>query len=260
MTLHNEALKGTGPIPIDQGIYETSSTQKATLGTRVAFADGRVFRYGRCGATKLRNGLFVTSAAPIATNCLNIPVGAAAVTGTYDVLIATHEPVTTAAEGYLMINDAQGEGVMYKIKTCAADTGTSTNWTSLGLYDPIVLGLVTASEATIVFNPYDVLTLVSATTDSVVGVPPIQVPIGYYFWVQTWGLSNVLANGTAPAGCLLVAAASGAATIATTGLNALVAPQSTGASITSLAVPVGYQYGTVGVSGEFKPVWLQIAP
>lgn len=230
-----------------QGIYEQSSTQMAPLGTRIAFADGRVFRYARAGGTALSPGKFVKPTELTSANWVNKAASAAVAAGLYSVTLATTTAITTAAEGWLQINDADGEGIQYKIKKTAANGTTSTS-TDVTLYDPIATALTTSSEGTIILNPYYYTVVCSAVTDVILGVPPIAVTAEYYYWLQTWGMACVWSEGVPAAG-----------------YPVQVAVQATGsiAGVTNKAADTTAQVGImqyVGVDEEYKPVYLTIAP
>lgn len=238
-----------------QGIYEESTTQNAPLGTRLQVGE-RVFRYASNGTTALAAGKFVKSIVVPSSN-INKAVAAAAATGDYTVTLTTSYAVTTAVDGYMQINDEAGEGLQYKIRLCEANADTSTS-TDFTLYDPIITALTTSSEATIVYNQYQGLTIVSATTDRVMGVPPIPVTAStssttYYFWLQTWGPACILSEGTPPAGESVVHAISGSIGGVTTAIAA-------GGFGTGTTIPSVGRMMLVGVDTEYKPVYLTICP
>jgi len=233
-------------IKPQQGIYEISATQKATLGTRIEFNDGRVFYYAKAGSSNLSAGKLVMSEGVAQ---VNKSVSAAVSVGEYSVTVATSSAITTAQEGFLQVNDSDGEGLQYKIKTCAANSTTST-YTDFTLYDPVSKALTTNSQVTVVYNPFKNLVVTGTTKiGKVVGVPPVDVTADYYFWCQTWGLANILCDGTPAADTLVtlgsVAGSFGALDVATGS-----------AGVTN--VPIGRTYGTVGVDTEYKPVWLSL--
>uniref|UniRef100_A0A6M3LKY1 Uncharacterized protein n=1 Tax=viral metagenome TaxID=1070528 RepID=A0A6M3LKY1_9ZZZZ len=237
-----EYIKGYGPIPPDQGVYSESATQKAILGSRLEFHDGRVFRYAKAGATALAAGKFMKIGAGAVVMSLNVTVGAAATTGTYTATVATPAAVTTLEEGYLQVNDGTGQGCQYKIKYTAANADTATS-TDVTLYDPLAAGLLTSSEVTILYNPYEQCEVSSAVTDILIGVTPIAVTAEYYFWLQTWGVACVVSEAATAAGNVAEPGAAGGTTVNN-------ADSALDAAVMML----------VGVSTEFKPVMLRITP
>jgi len=245
--IYQEAMVGDPLIRPAQGIYEESSTQKAPLGTRLAFSDGRVYRYALNGSTALAAGKPVKSLAS-GSDLVNLLVQSAAAIGTKTVTVSTAAAMTTLAEGYLCINDNTGQGLMYKIKKSAANASTSTH-TDITLYDPIYTALDTTSECIVVPSPYYGVTVATADgEENIIGVPPIAVTASYYFWLQTWGICNVLRADTAAVGNDL--------TTQTTTANA-VGERTAGTSNTGY---IGHGWGCAGVATEYRPVMLRIAP
>jgi len=247
--MYNEGLKGVGPIPPAQGIYQMSATQMAPLGHRVAFSDGRVFRYAKAGGTDLVAGKVVTPSAINLDTNKNIETTSAI--GSYEITVSTAAARTTSEGGFVCINDGTGQGLMYRIKTAVAGTtATSTNFT---LYDPIATATVAGTdEAIILANPYLDLVLAHATIDAPTGISPIAVTAAYYFWVQTWGIAMVLCGSTAQTeGSML--------TYSTT--DGAVSTYAATATSLILTTPIiGYQYGAAAVDTEYFPIYLQITP
>ena len=239
-------------VPPDQGIFEESSTQRAGLGTRIAFEDGRVYRYAKNGATALAAGKFVKAGALVAQ--ATKAVSAAVVVGNNDVTLTTSSAITTATDGYLQIDTGSGmTGQQYKIKTCAANATTATS-TDFVLYDPIAVALTTSAYGTVFYNPYEQCEVVSAVTDIALGVPCIPVTAEYYFWLQTWGPACVLSDGTPAAGFMVTMSASNAGTTTSLPFSAGLAGTSTvGTQL------VGSQW-QVGVNGLYKMVNLMLMP
>ena len=251
---YGEALKGDHiSIPPAQGIYETSSTKKAPLGTRVAFADGRVYRYAYNGATALVAGRPVRS---IGTAQYNKTVASTATTGAYSFTLNTAQAITTATDGFVYGNDSTGEGLIYKIKTCAA--GTTTTDTDITLYDPITVALTTVSEMSVMYNPYYAVVVVDSVLNDVVGVPPMAIPASHYFWLQTWGVCPVYVQGTGINGQTAYLNTSTAVGVQASALAYMPTAGSAGLSLPATAI--GRFYGYVNASTEFTPVWLMIAP
>jgi len=240
---YREALKGTGPIPPAQGIYNESSTQKAVLGTRLEFNDGRVFRYAKNGATALVAGKLVKVGAIAHVTNVAVATAATTVINPHLVTVGTTSACTSAEEGYLQVNDAAGEGRQYKIRLTAASIATATE-TDVTMYDPINYDLTTSSEVTLLYNQYEQCEVATLGTDIILGVSPIPVTAEYYFWLQTWGITNVLQGGATTAGVMVSTETS-----------------SGGVSISygDTTPCLGTQM-LVGVDGEYKPVWLRITP
>jgi len=178
-----------------QSIFKASSRQLEELGTIVSLKDGRVFAYAKAGASNLAAGKITQSAAPD-SNALNKAVGAAVAVGGTQITVTFGGAVTENAykDGYMHVNDANGEGYIYRVKGHPA--GTSS--VPVDLYDPIRYALVAStSEVTFTKHPQDSVIVYPTTGTSVpVGVPLIAVTASYYFWNQVKGPAVVLTDGT----------------------------------------------------------------
>lgn len=228
-----------------QGVYQTSASAKEEVGTKRVLKDGREFFYAKAGASGISAGKLQMPAA-IAADVTNKAAVAAAV-GT-QVLTLTIGSATYAADyfkgGYLQINDAAGEGHQYEIESnTAVAAGTSI---SVTLSDGIRVALTTASEFTLVHNPY-MATIESATEENTpLGVAPVAVTAAYYYWCQAKGLACVLTIGTPAVGTMLVPGATAG------GLKAM-------DTTLDIDMPVvARAFGTAGVATEYKPVILCI--
>ena len=228
-----------------QGVYQISSTAKETLGTLRILADGRKFRYAKAGATALSPGK-MSVAADVAAAVLNKACPATAVGET--VLTLTTASATYAEDyfkgGAMHINDEAGEGHAYPIVgSSAVSAGTSIVVT---LEEPIKVALTTSSEFTLVHSPW-MATVESTTEESLpVGIPPVDVTAAYYYWSQTGGPAIALYDGNNAIGSMLTLdATAGALTAINTTLD--------------IDQPIcAIAWGTVGVSTEYKPVFLKI--
>jgi len=225
-------------------IWENSSTQQHKLGTKAETADGRVFRYVKAGATALVPGKLYDAPAT-AANHSNIAVASAAAIGATTVTVTLGATAATAnqySEGYLVVNDATGEGYTYQIKSHpAADASASL---VLTLEDPIKVALTTSSEVTLVHNQYNGVVIHATTEVSIsVGAAVQAVTATYYGWLQTRGVCSLLCN-------------------ATTGIGLGVAASDTtnagGGEISDgILTDIGYQVAA-GVATEYNPVFLNI--
>ena len=177
-----------------------SATQLFPIGSTLITDDG-VYRYARCGADSVSIGKLLQQAAVgNAAQIRNVAVEADAAIGATSVTITTPTGDLTAdylKDGYLFVNDATGEGAVYKIKSHpAASAATSCVIT---LVDPLEVALVAeTSKVGLRKNLYDAV-IVNPIT-------PTGIPIGvvnhssftatYYAWIKTKGIVAVLTNGT----------------------------------------------------------------
>lgn len=235
-------------IPIDQSIYEESTTQKTRLGTRLAVGD-RVFRYARLSASAdVSAGDVLCYPVSSASHASAILTVSAATTGATSVNVTASAAMTADeyTDGYLSIASQalSGGGIMYRVKQ--QDSGTGVGMT-LKLYDPVAVP-ITAGPGDLTPNRYNKVKADSKVTGIPAGVAPIDVTTSNYFWLQTWGPASALGSIALSAGFPLVLGTAG-------GLVTYVAPgASSGARIIA-------QQGTIiSVATQANVVELFITP
>ena len=174
-------------IVIRQGIYQESLTQKADLGRFIDLEDGRRYRY--CKAEGAITKGHVCQSAAVVGDQMDIAQTAILAIGDKDDLSIVVDAAPTKndyAEGFLFVNDGDGQGEMYKIKK---NSGASPCIVSL--YDAIRVATASGSELSMIQSKYkDVFVCAAGAqpTGAIVGVPNITVTTGgYYFWAQTKG-------------------------------------------------------------------------
>lgn len=184
-----------------QGIFEESATQKMPLGHIRPVADGRLYAYAQAGAVALAAGKLTQNVAPVA-NHLNCVVYAAAAIGAKTVQVTLGATALTAnyyKNGWLHVNDATGEGHLYKVRGHAAADASAV--ATIYLYDAIRVALTTSSEVTLTVAEQSAVIVAPTTlTASIAGVPPIAVTATYYFWNQVKGDCCCLIDGTVAIG------------------------------------------------------------
>lgn len=248
MPYSNPILTGGGPA--NQSIYEVTTEPRHAIGTRGVLPDGRVFRYASSkDAAAIPKGQLAMAEVIPAAQANDNPSAAAAL-GALEVSITLSASQTHAkddfANGYLIVNDAAGEGETYAIKgSTAVAAGTAITVT---LFDEIREALTTSSEVTLMKNPWQHVDLAAAGhVHMAVGVPQVTIPIGstdtQYAWVQTWGVCAGWDDAATAIGAVLQS-----------GTTAGQFEVGDGA-----AQPVGVQLYT-GVATEYYPKFLTIAP
>src|SRR5678815_3232104 len=155
-------LTGT-PQSFGQPLFKSQSTQDVPLGTLAYTADGRVFRYAKCGATATVAGsLYQTAAELTDHDHLSVTATAIGATQVTVTLGATAVTENQYAGGLLVVDSTPGEGYSYIIGSHpAADASAACVFT---LLDPIVIALTTGSEVTLTPNPYYGVIITPATT------------------------------------------------------------------------------------------------
>lgn len=224
----------------------STATPTVKLGSRATTRDGRVFYYAQAGAVALVAG-DVLQAAAIIANHANCAVTATAA-GSFSAAVtpgATGGAANLYQDGYVNVSTTPDGGSYYVIDRHAAIT-SSTEFT-LFLKEPIQVAWTTSTKLDLVMNKHKNVIQCPATTltGDVVGVAPVAVAIGGYFWMQTWGPCAVLISGTPGAG-----------------LRAYVPSGVAGSAVVDPADAAGTVIGTMmrtGVDTKWKMVDLRIA-
>lgn len=184
-------LQGLVGGPTGQKCNEVSNTQRYDLGARLVKGDGRVFRYGRCGAslTDMKHGVknynpLVTELAEIVSACA---AGATSLTVTFDGDFWTKD--TLAKDelygGYISLyngTDVRDQRMIIS-NTALTEGGACT----IGIDEPIVTAVGSAFKCEVLTNPYHDLRNINDGFSSVMGMPAALPTTGQYFWIQTWG-------------------------------------------------------------------------
>lgn len=274
-------------VLLTQGdIYKDGGTvRKYPLGTRGYTRDGRVFRFARNGTVALKVGRLVQSEAvptfaddQILKAAGTVTSGATKCALTFSTNVASTAKNTADYynEGYLFVNDGDGEGQLVQINThelfsSAAAEGVSTIQFMPG--DELTTRVTTASEWGVIANPYErVIIPANAVTGIILGIAPRAVDASDYFWLQTWGPSTCLVfstNSNIPAaGYAMVHAATTVGSVmryygdATTKKSSVGLCFSTGWRASQILLskqPIGTVM-EVGATGEFGMIDLKLAP
>jgi hypothetical protein len=236
-------------IPIDQGIYEESSTQKARLGTRLVVGD-RVFRYARLATSANVNaGTLLCCPDPVASHSDNICKASVQTAGanfiTCSASAGNEFTANQYAEGYVAVGSTGlgGGGIMYRVKSHASGAAVP-----FYLYDNVATA-VAAGPAGLIPCLYNKVLQGNAEAALGAGVAPVAVTTGNYFWCQTWGPAAVKCSASHAAGLILrVGVSGGAASVV---------------AITELTVgggPIGQNFNVAAVGSDACPVMLKINP
>jgi len=188
--------------------------------------------------------MLAVAAAQTATH-ENCAVNAAAAAGTREVSLTLGAGAVTAnqyAGGYLVVNDAAGEGRLYAISGHpAADASASL---TVALDQEIAVALTTSSEVSLVLNPWSgAVIAVTDQLDMPVGVPNVTIPANDFGWIQTRGACAVLADETLAIGVSV-----------TTGTSVAGAVEAVDA-VSEPLVGIALQ---AGVDTEYRAIYLQI--
>lgn len=173
------------------------------VGQRAYTADGCRWRWVLNGAAALVTGNVIQSPAQILNHqrctAAVAAIGATSITAT---LGATAATLNQYAEGYAMIQLTPGNGYRYSISGHAAAALSAALTVNLIREETVQVALTTSSKVTFIPNPYSgvIQSPVTTLTGIVVGVAQYPIEIGYYGWIQTWGMACVLNVGTTGVG------------------------------------------------------------
>lgn len=235
-------------IPIDQSIYEPNTTQQAPLGTRLKLAD-RTFYYAQASAS-VGAGTVLCAAAPVASHQSGLMAIAATSAGA-KVISGTSSAAVTAnfyAEGYFGEALGAGAGEMYRVKINAAG---STGF-GITLYDGLNTTITSGVGFWLTPNIYKNAYVGSQGLDLAVGVAPVAVTSGAYFWLQTWGQANPTHVAATPAAAVLH--------LGTTGSVTTTFDATTGGGTAAVAYQIGKNSRLAATAGQANPVFLSIQP
>jgi hypothetical protein len=238
-------LTGT-PQSFGQPLYQSKSTADVPLGTIAYTADGRMFRYARCGATATVAGKLYQTAAEL-TNHDNLAVSAASIGATRITVTLGNTAVTANqyAGGMLAVDTTAGVGYGYIISSHpAADASAACVFT----IDPpgLIVALDTNSRVTLTPSPYADVIITPATTltGAPVGVATYIIAATEYGWLQVKGPAAVLIQGTPGVGNAVVSPGSAAGAVTTDPANA--------------ATPIIGTMMVAGADGEYNQVLLNL--
>ena len=177
---------------------ETASAEHA-LGTKMVLPDGRTFYYAKNSSAAITSGgMIVDGIAAVAAHDMDVPPTAAQSVG--DNTISLEVPTTDLTEnqykdGYLIFNDADGEGEVYRIVSHPAHDASDDNTVIITIEDEgLQTAITTSTEAQLIYNPYTNVKLIDGDgtmTTGPLGVTTIPVTASYYCWLQTSGIASV---------------------------------------------------------------------
>jgi hypothetical protein len=175
------------------------------------------------------------------------------------------------ADGYLVVENSTMSGVagqIVKIKsnTLASDTSSTGTYyytdVTFNDDDSLLGGLDTDGTIQLIHNEYYKVVPYSVATTlvgKILGVAPVAVSSGSYFWLQTWGQCVARVQDVSVLGEMLVP------NELTTGATGTFAPLDGATGTTSSVVSLmkgmlGYQLGASSGSGDYGLIFLTISP
>jgi len=187
--------------------YAESSTQLFPLGSQLHYGNN-IYRYGQMGSGAVTAGKLVQHAAVIA-NHTNMTATATTAAGETAISVETAGDTDLTlnqyADGYLWVNDANGEGQTMRVKSNPVHDHSADPSVVITTYDPLKTALTTSSELSLIANPYTGLIVAPATeTGCVMGATLIDMTASYYGWFTVSGPQALLSVGTLVVGNIAV--------------------------------------------------------
>ena len=177
---------------------ETATAEHA-LGTKMVLPDGRTFYYAKNSSAAISSaGMIVDGIAAVAAHDMDVPPTAAQSVG--DNTVSLEVPTTDLTkdqykDGYLIFNDADGEGEVYRIVSHPAHDASDDATVIITIEDEgLQTAITTSTEAQLIYNPYTDVKLIDGDgtmTTGPLGVTTIPVTASYYCWLQTSGIASV---------------------------------------------------------------------
>lgn len=233
-----------------QGLFETSANQMHKLNERITLGQGDIYRYVKVGGSTIAAGKLQQAPAAVANHTNVTGTGVVGALGATEVTLTVGATAVTAdqyKDGYLVMNDATGEGYTYRI--AGNDAIASSGSGVFRLKDPVQVALVAStSEYTLVSNPGNGVVEVASAVRKPVGVAVVGTTTGRFLWAKSKGFAAVL-NGTAvTVGANLISDASVAGAVT----------DNTDVTTVQTEVVVGHASYLVGVATEYSPIELTI--
>ena len=188
-------------VPLKAGMEkDTTSTNRRgrSIGTRGIMPDGREFVWSKAAATAIITGALCQQQATSATYDADIAVATAEAAGSVSIGLTNAGAtlaVNTFQYGFMHVNDVDGEGHNYLIKSHTAATTTQGITVTLAEDDGIKVALTTSSQVGLRKHPYDAVIIYPTTLTGIpIGVTPIAITASHYFWMQTYGSCTALSD------------------------------------------------------------------
>lgn len=206
----DEYLRGIS-TPID--IRAESQNPEWPVGTRV-IRGNEEFTYAKNGTVAMTvAGSAIQGAAPAhGEQEDDIVVAAIAAIGALTIELTSTANLDTAPndvaddfkDGYLLVNDADGQGQMHRIKSNEAFSGTDDS--TFTLYSALKVALATSSQVGIIRNPFYKTVVTAATLTGVfLGTNHLAaITADYYYWIATRGIVPAVPQAAISMGTMVV--------------------------------------------------------
>lgn len=182
--------------------FNNYDSRRWPLGTRMVMQDGRRYVFAEAGATALATGKVQQSEVPDPDHD-TLAVQAAGSVGDRTISLTNGSDAIEAdlyADGFAATEAAAGnaEGHLLKVEITHDSLAASATVTlPLAAGYGLPKAIDTSDTITLVKNPYaDVIISAAPPVALILGVACSPVPIANWGWLQTWGPTAVLIDGT----------------------------------------------------------------
>jgi len=178
--------------------YAESATQLFPLGAKLIYGNN-VYRYVGIGGTAVTAGKLLQQPA-IVSDHANMTATAAVAAGETAISVETGGTDITLnqyANGYLWVNDVNGEGQMLRVKSNPAHDHSADPSIVITCYDALKTALTTNSQLSLLADPSnDLIVAPAAETGALMGATVIDLTADYFGWAVMSGPAALLTVGT----------------------------------------------------------------
>jgi hypothetical protein len=171
---------------------------------------------------------------------------------TITITAGTNIAANALADGYISVcsSGLAGGGSIYRIKQHAAISSGATG--AINLYDGVAVSTLAAGPVNVVPSQYNGTIIGSQAVGVPVGVAPIAVTSGNYFWAQTWGMGGMLHQAATPVSAVLH--------LGTLGEAVCTFDATTNGGTAAVAKQVGININLAATAHWANPSFVTIAP
>ena len=186
----------------DEKVQSSAKIGSLPLGARMILPDGRVYAHAKAGGTTLAAGNMTQQANVETSHETDLEIPSAVAVGATTLTVTMAGTVITKdqyADGWLVINDDNAEGEIYRIASNNSAASVTAATINLEPGDGIATALRAATtEVALRANEFSGLNLWEAGTVEGIpcGLPTRDITANYYFWVQRRGVAGCFVDNT----------------------------------------------------------------
>lgn len=227
------AIQGDPQVGADFNIFDTHSTPRYAVGTRIKRANGDNFVYSHFGldtaaGVVVAPDISESGEAAVVDNAIIAPASAVAFNNEQPGAIGSKSVQMTNASitadmfagGKLIISAGTGVGFTYRIKGNTATGNPATGDIRIDLYERLQLALSTSSDVIVAPSGYSNLEVATIATDTLAAGVSCSTQTTAdlaWGWIQTKGVVGIIADGTITVGDMVSLSDGVAGTVAILG-------------------------------------------